>query len=186
MRNKTYILIFILILVVAFTGAAAITANRTIKAGREAIAKEEAPLDKYSMSEYSAKNSAAVFEALKAGDESALKKLLIKSDGTGDVMEFADWASADFDNAISMGSGSLTAKPNKKGRMDESERFFVDVGDSRYVFFIETLTSDYGRVNEGVSAVGVTTYSHFDATDYSWNGEKDDESALAGELFWNK
>jgi len=54
------------------------------------------------------------------------------------------------------------------------------------VLFIETLTSRWGMNNEGVSAVGVTTFSHFDGVDYNWSGEKDDQSALAGELFWDK
>ena len=39
--------------------------------------------------------------------------------------------------------------------------------------------------DEGISAVAVTTYSHFDKDlDYNWSGEADDESVLAGELFW--
>ena len=185
-KGKTKLIIFIIILALIFACTAALTARKIISAGRAEAKKEVTSLDKYSMSEYSSKNSEAVFAALKSGDEAALKKLLIDAKGAEDVMGFADWSSADFEKAVSMGSGSLTAKPDKKGRMDESERFFVDTGDSRYVFFIETLTADYGRVNKGVSAIGVTTFSHFDATDYEWNGEKDDESALAGELFWNK
>ena len=185
-KGKTKLIIFIILLALIFACTAALTARRTISSGRAEAKKEITTLDKYSMSEYSTKNTEAVFSALKAGDEAALKKLLIDANGAEDVMKFADWPSADFEKAVSMGSGSLTAEPDKKGRMDESERFFVDIGDSRYVFFIETLTEDYGRVNKGVSAIGVTTYSHFNATDYEWNGEKDDESVLAGELFWNK
>ena len=37
--------------------------------------------------------------------------------------------------------------------------------------------------NEGISAVAVTSYEHFDDLAYGWNGEKDDSSALAGESF---
>ena len=101
-------------------------------------------------------------------------------------MEFADWSKADFKNAESLGAGSLTAAPDESGRMDVSERFFVEAGDKKYVLFIETLTSRWGRKNEGVTAVGVTTYKHFDDTGFAWNGKKDDSSALAGELWWNK
>ena len=111
---------------------------------------------------------------------------MISSDGIESVVNFADWKQADFDNAVSMGSGSLSGEPDADGRLDESERFFVYVGSNRYVFFIETQTSEYGRKNDGISAIGVTTFSHFDATDYAWNGEKDDQSVLAGQLFWQK
>lgn len=197
LRNKSTgnkrMLTLAVMLAVIFAAAVLITAlitkNVTEKKAAErleAAGQTEATLDKYSMQKYCADNAQAVFKALKDGDSKALKKLMIDPEGIEAVMEFADWTAADFESAISMGSGSLTAEPDDKGRMDESERFFVDVGDSRYVFFIETLTSDHGRKNDGVSAVSVTSYEHFDETDYEWNGEGDEQSALAGELYWNK
>ena len=176
-------ILYILIILAVFIAAAAISAKVT-KDRAEAKAAATGKVDYYSMSEYCRQNAYAVFDALKAGDSAALDKLLINSEGSDKVMDFADWSNADFDSAISMGSGSLTAEPDSEGRMDVSERFFVDVGDERYVFFIETLTSGRGRINDGVSAVSVTSYPHFDATDYDWNGEDDGESAVAGELFW--
>lgn len=139
--------------------------------------------DFYSMQKYSEENSAAVMKALKAGDAEALGKLMTDASGSEDVTGFAEWSEADFENAVSLGAGSLSAAPDKKGRMDISERFFVNVGDTRYVLYIETLTSRHGMVNEGVSTVGVTTYEHFDELDYGWNGEKDDASAVAGKSF---
>ena len=156
------------------------------QAAAEAEANSTGEPDKYSMQEFCHDNAMAVFSALKEGDTAKLKKLMKNPENAEAVMEFADWSKADFEGAVSMGSGSLTPAPDKDGFMDESERFFVYAGDTRYVFFIETLTSGYGTVNEGVSAIGVTTFSHFDATDYIWNGEPDDQSVLAGELFWNK
>jgi hypothetical protein len=100
-------------------------------------------------------------------------------------MEFADWKKADFENAVSMGAGSLTTAPDENGKMDISERFFVDIGDTRYLLFVETSTSRWGRANDGVSAVAVTTLEHFDELDWDWNGEPDDSSVLAGKLLWN-
>jgi hypothetical protein len=152
----------------------------------EEAAKKSGELDKFSMQKYCHDNAMAVFKALKAGDAKKLRKLMVDPKDIETVMDFADWSTAEFEEAVSMGSGSLTAEPDKDGKMDESERFFVNAGGSRYVFFIETLTSSYGRKNDGVSAIGVTTFDHFDATDYVWNGELDDYSALAGELFWNQ
>lgn len=156
------------------------------QAEEEAAKQNTGEPDKYSMQEFCHDNAMAVFSALKAGDTEKLKKLMINSDNIEAVMGFADWSKAKFDEAVSMGSGSLTPEPDKDGRWDESERFFVYADGTRYVFFIETLTSDYGRTNDGVSAIGVTTFSHFDAMDYTWNGEAVENSALAGELFWNK
>lgn len=141
-------------------------------------------LDKYSMQQYCRQNAEDVFKALKRNSKKQLEKVMIDPEGVDSVIAFADWRNADFDNIVSMGSGSLTTAPDKNGRMDESERFFVDVDGTRYVLFIETVTSGMGRNNDGVSAIGVTTYEHFDADDYDWNGEASDYSALAGELFW--
>lgn len=139
--------------------------------------------DFYSMAEFSEKNSANVMKALKDGDVDKLKTLMTDATGAEELMDFADWADADIENVVSMGAGSLSEAPDKKGRMDISERFFVNVGEQRYVLYIETLTSRHGMINEGVSMVGATTYDHFDELDYGWNGEKDDSSAVAGKTF---
>ena len=151
-------------------------------------------IDYYSMQEYCRQNVKEVFAALSSGDSDALAQIMVSYDdgkvsalsdaeGVASVMDFADWSEADFDGAISMGVGSLDAEPDSAGYFDVSERLFVDVDGSRYVFFIETLTSERGSVDEGVCAVSVTSFSHFDATDYVWNGEKDAQSVIAGRLF---
>ena len=143
-------------------------------------------VDMYKMHEFSEKNSASVMKAMSSGDSNKLAKLMITSEGAEAVMEFADWKKADFDKAASMGSGSLDAGPDDNGLMEISERFFVDVGDERYLLFIETSTSRWGRNNDGISAVAVTTFDHFDELEWKWNGEPDENSVLAGELLWNK
>ena len=142
-------------------------------------------VDVYNMHEFSEANSDLVMKALASGNSDKLAKKMTDPEGTAAVMEYADWKKADFDNAVSMGSGSLTDGPDENGNMDISERFFVDIDDVRYVLFIETSTSRWGRINDGVSAVAVTTLEHFDELDWNWNGEPDEESVLAGELWWN-
>lgn len=176
------IIVFVVLVLALFIGVTKHSANKTYN---ERLATEKiTTLDTYSMNNYCKTNADAVMSALKAGDLAKLESLMLDPQGASSVMEFADWSKADFKNAVSMGSGSLTTKPNKKGRMDVSERFFVNTDNNKYVFFIETVCSRLGRDNDGVSAVAVTTFSHFDAVDYMWNGEKDDSSALAGKLFW--
>lgn len=141
-------------------------------------------VDVYRMHEFSEQNSAAVMKALASGSGDKLKKIMIDAEGSEAVMEFADWKKADFDNAVSMGSGSLDPKPDKKGNMEINERFLVDIGKEKYVLFIESATSRWGRNNDGISAVAVTTYEHFDDLDWDWTGEPDDNSVLAGKLLW--
>ena len=143
-------------------------------------------LDFNSMQEFSAENAAVVMDALKSGSKGKLEDLMTDTVGLDGVMNFAKWNKADFKKAVSMGAGSLTAAPDGSGKMDINERFFVDIGDTRYVIFVETLTSRWGRENDGISAIGVTTYDHFDELGYNWNGEADEQSALAGDLWWDK
>ena len=179
------LLIFVAALAVLFVAVTAITASKTLN---EAKANETfTEIDYYSMQEYSDQNVESIMKALKSGSSENLSKLITASDtkeGVDAVLEFADWSNADIENAVGLGAGSLSPEPDANGRMDVSERFFVYAGDSKYVLFIETLTSRWGRNNDGVSAVAVTTFEHFDALDYGWNGESDDYSAVAGSLFW--
>ena len=183
---------------------------------REKENKKYDAIDYYSMSEFSRENSESVMTALKSGDTDYLLDLFVVINDTGsagndgaddaddsgeayvpitlgelkagvrEILEFAEWQEADFENAVSMGSGSLMTQPDADGRMDVSERFFVDVDGSTYVLFVETVASKWGRENEGVSAIGVMTYSNFDNIEYAWLGEKTDYSALAGKLFWEE
>ena len=145
-----------------------------------------AELDVYDMHESCRQNSAKVLEYLKAGNTKGLEKLMISSDGLDEVMLYTDWSSADLDNAVSLGTGSLSAAPDADGKMDVSERIFVDTDSGRFVFFIETITSENGKTNDGVSAVGVTSFGYFDSVDFEWNGEAGDNSVLAGKLYRDK
>ena len=182
-KNKGKVILFALLVLALFAVVAAKTAKDTfsdLKAG-----ESFSEVDYYSMQKYSDQNSEAVFSALKSGKPDKLSKLLQSSEGADAVMEFADWSEADFKNAVGLGAGSLSSGPDDDGRIDISERYFVDVGEEKYVVMVETVTSRWGRTNDGISSVAVTTYSHFDSDlDWDWLGEADDYSALAGELFW--
>jgi hypothetical protein len=182
-KTKNRIIALVIFAAILILLTTAITAFSTYKAKRQNEHLKN--FDFYKMSEFSSKNSEQVMKALASGNSKKLEKQMIDSEGAAAVMEFADWKKADFENAVSMGAGSLTTAPDENGKMDISERFFVDIGDTRYLLFVETSTSRWGRANDGVSAVAVTTLEHFDELDWDWNGEPDDSSVLAGKLLWN-
>ena len=177
----TGVKIFLLFLAVLFVCAFGFAGVKTYDSR---IANESFDqVDFHSMADFSAKNSKKVIKALKSGNMTKLTRLVGDEAGAEEVMRFADWREANFDKALYYGAGSLSAGADKNGRTDIAERIVVQAGDTKYMLYIETLTSRWGRKNEGVSAVGVTTYAHYNELDSVWNGEKDDESALAGTLF---
>lgn len=192
-KAATKAIIFLVAVAVLLVGTTVITAKNVRASKSEKMQEEmrEDPkayggLNRYKMHEFCDKNAKAAMKALKSGNKKKLESLLTDSEGLDAVMDFADWSEADFDNAVAMGSGSLMAEPTEKGLMDISDRFFVEVGDQKYLLFVETLTSEWGRKNSGISALGVTTFEYFDATGYTWNGEEDDQCAVAGKAFWNE
>lgn len=181
--TKVKVIFFLLLLAAVFVAVTSRVASDTFKELKAAESFSE--LDYYSMQEYCDKNASTVMSALKSGKADKIKAIMTNSEGLDEVMNFADWSQADFKNAVGLGAGSLSPGPDADGRIDMSERFFVDAGDTKYVFFIESVSSRWGRTDEGISAIAVTRYTHFDADlDYVWNGEPDDQSALAGSLFW--
>lgn len=183
-KSNQILVIALLLIALVFTVTAVRTAGSTYS--KKVAGENITEPDFYAMAGYSAENSASVMKALKSGSAEKLGSLLTDPKGAEDVIAFADWSAADFDHAVSMGAGSLSAAPDKDGVMDISERFIVSAGEQKYVLYIETLTSRHGMNNEGVSLVGVTTYEHFDEIDYNWNGDKDDSSAAAGKSFLKK
>lgn len=173
---------FLIGLMLLFLAVAVLSAVHAYRHKRATEKFDE--LDLYSMHEYSRINSEKALRALKEGNSGALEKLMISNEGLSDVSGFADWSGMNMDNLVSMGSGSLSFKADPKGRIDISERWIAETEDGKHVFFIETRTSRWGRQNDGISALAVTSFDHFDELDYGWNGEADESSALAGKLFW--
>lgn len=182
MSAETKLKIILVLLAVVFLAVAVLTGIHTYRHKMATESFDE--LDMYSMHEFSQKNSEQALQALKDGDKAKLEKLMVTAEGVDGLMGFAEWSGLDIENAVSMGSGSLSTKADAKGRIDVSERWIVETADNKYVLFIETLASRWGRKNEGISAIGVTTFDHFNDVDYNWAGEAGESSALAGELFW--
>ena len=184
-NRSNKILIGALIILALIFVLAALIGSKT--AYNKKVASEQlTEVDFNSMQAFSAENSAAVMDALKSGSKGKLEELLPNAEGIDELMGFAKWNKANFRKAVSLGAGSLTTAPDGSGKMDVSEMFLVDIGDTKYVLFIETLTSRLGRNNEGVTAVGATTYEHFEEIDRNWSGVPDEQSVLAGKLWWNK
>jgi len=180
-KSNRILLIAFLIMLAVFVFTAVKTTNSIYskKVSEEKITEP----DFYAMAEFSNENSQAVMKALKTGKAEKLGSLMIDSKGAEAVAGFIDWSKADFDNAVSLGAGSLSTAPDKNGMMDISERFIIPVEDYKCVLYVETLTSRHGMNNEGVKKVGATTYKHFEELNYGWNGEADDSSVSAGESF---
>jgi|GEM_PF-1618520 len=180
-KNVKLIFFFILLLAI-FVAVATLVAKQTFTEKKAGESLNE--IDYYSMQTYSNANVKLVTDALKAGKADKLKGKMKNTEGIDSVMEYADWSKADFKHATNLGAGSLSVKPDANGLMDVNERLFVDIDGTQYVLFVETLTSRWGRDNEGISAIAATDFEHFEALNYGWNGEPDDESVLAGSLFW--
>ena len=179
-RNNKGVKIFLLLLAVLFVCSFAFSAFRTFEKRLKSESFDQ--VDFYSMSGFSAENSEKVIKALESGNLKKLIKLVGDEAGAEEVMGFADWRNANFDTAVSYGAGSYSTSTDKNGRTDIAERLVVQVGETKYMLYIETLTSRWGRKNEGVDAVAVIPYARYSELD-TWNGEKDEESALAGTLF---
>ena len=173
--------IFLLLMAVLFVCVFAAMEVRTYRA--QIAGESFDSTDFYSMQGFASKNSEKVLSALSSGNMKKLSKLIGDAEGAEEVMRFADWRKADLDKAVSYGAGCLSTSADSRGRTEIAEKYVVQANETKYVIYIETLTSRWGRKNEGVSAVGVTTYSHYKELDGNWNGDKDEESALAGTLF---
>ena len=184
-KKSTQILIILMLLTALVFVIVAIMSAKSTYNKKVAEEKITEP-DFYAMTEFSSQNSKAVMKALKSGSAEKLGSLMIDPKGAEDVIAFASWGDADMDNAVSLGAGSFSAAPDKKGMIDICERFVVPAGEQKYVLYIETLTSRHGMNNEGVKVVAATTYEHFDQLYYAWNGNADESSAVAGESFVKK
>lgn len=181
-KNNAKLIIFLILLLAIFVALTTLVARQTFS-GKKAN-ENLSEIDYYSMQAHSNANVKLVTEALKSGKADKLKGKMKNTEGIDAVIEFADWGNADFKHASSLGTGSLSAKPDANGLMDVSERLFVDIEGVQYVLFVETVTSRWGRDNDGISAIAATSLEHFEALDYGWNGDPDDQSVLAGSLFW--
>lgn len=181
MRNTSKIVVFIILIIGIIIAVTTITARLTYK---NKIAEEQfTEPDMYKMQEYSNKNSMGVFQALKDGDRKILGELVISNDNFDKLLKYANWDQMDIDKVSSSGAGSMMPKPDKNGRMDVVEMFGVKIGGKKYVVYIQTVVSRWGKANDGVSCIAVTTTKRYEETDGELDWKTDKEVIRAGKMF---
>lgn len=185
MNRKIYKILITIVLVLAiicgfiyWTGR---TAERTYQKRAENETSTE--LDVYKMQNYAAENAKKALKALEKEDANELSKLINNPSNVDKLIEYADWEKLDLDNKTSFGTGSFMPEPDKKGRMDVGEQIILNVGKGKYAIYIQTVTSRYGKVDEGISCIAVTTWKHFNEIDYAWKWQTDSGTLRAGKPF---
>ena len=186
MFKKFFKGLLIIILVVVLGGGliyyTGVVAGRTYQERVNAETSKE--LDVYKMQKYAHENAEDVLKALKKGDAEKLEETLINPSNIEDIIDYADWEHIDDKNSTSFGTGSFMPKPDKKGRMDVGEQMMIKIGKEKYAFYVQTVTSRYGKINDGVACVAVTNFKHFDDVDYLWHWQTDAETLRAGKAFY--
>lgn len=175
----------IILIIVLIAGFVYWTGRTAVKTYKERVNNEQnTELDVYKMQKYAADNAEKVLEALAAEDSDEIAELVPKASNVDELMEYANWGDLDLENKTSFGTGSFMPKPDKKGKMDVGEQIVLDTGSGKYAIYIQTLTSRYGRTDEGISCIAVTTWKHFDEIDYAWNWQTDSGTLRVGKAFY--
>lgn len=178
--------ILIIVLVVALGGAliyyTGIVAGRTYQ---ERVNSETSKdLDVYKMQNYAHENAEIILKALKKCDAEKLKENINEATNVEELIDYADWKNLDIKGSTSFGTGSFMPRPDKDGKMDVGEQIILKVGKEKYAFYVQTLTSRYGKINEGITCVAVTTFKHFDEIDYLWLWQSDSKTLRVGKAFY--
>lgn len=139
-------------------------------------------LDYYKIQEYSLENSEDVFESLANGGE-GLRELMAGRENVHELLKFADWESGDYENVRSFGGGNFSKRCNDKGQIEYADMWWVPIGDEKYMIYIQSVSSRYGRDNDGVKCIAVTSYSHYSDIDGEWDWRTDDETVRIGTPF---
>lgn len=136
--------------------------------------------DTYKMSEFSEENSTKAIKALKKKDVDALKELMIDDSNVKKLVNYVDWSEINLKKTKTLGGGSYMSEPNSDGKMDFGEMYWVKIDGKKYIMYIQTVCSRYGRGNDGIQAIAVTTDKHYEAIDWEWEWQEDNETMLAG------
>lgn len=140
--------------------------------------------DTYKMSEYSEENATAVVNALLKGDKDDIRDLMIDKNADVDkIINYADWTKASEKDIRTLGGGSYRSEPDKDGRMDFGEIYWIKTGKKTYILYVQTVCSRYGKANDGVQAIAATTWEHYDAIDWAWEWQDDNQTVMAGKPF---
>lgn len=178
--------ILVVILVVAVGGAliyyTGLVAGRTYE--ERVAAETNEKVDVYKMQNYAHENAEMVLKALKKSDTDKIQDNMRKPADLTKLMNYADWKDLDIKCKTSFGTGSFMPKPDKKGRMDVGEQIMLKAGNTKYVIYVQTLTSRCGKIDEGITCIAVTTFKHFDEIDYAWLWQTDSSTLRAGKAFY--
>ena len=141
-------------------------------------------LDVYKMQKYAHENAEEILKALEKCDAEKLEESINEPSNVEELINYADWKKLDKKGSTSFGTGSFMPKPDKEGKMDVGEQIILKVGKEKYALYVQTLTSRYGKINDGVTCVAVTTFKHFDEIDYLWLWQSDSKTLRAGKAFY--
>lgn len=186
MFKKFFSVIIAIILIIGlFAGFIYWTGRTAGKTYQERVNNEQnTELDVYKMQKYAADNAEKVLKALKKEDADKIAELVPKAANVNELMQYADWGELDINNKTSFGTGSFMPKPNKKGKMDVGEQIILSAGNGRYAIYVQTVTSRYGKIDNGISCIAVTTWKHFDEIDYAWKWITDSGTLRVGKAFY--
>lgn len=185
MRSKVFksivAILFIALLVIVFVIVTTRTANKTYDSR---VANEKnTEVDVYKMETYARDNAAKVLDILQDKDKDALESTLLNPSNVDKLINYADWDKLDTDKMTSFGTGSYMPKPDEDGKMDVGELISLKLGKDEYVIYIQTLTSRWGKIDEGVSCIAVVNRKRFDDVDYAWEWQTDNKTLRAGKPF---
>ena len=186
MFKRTFNSILTVILIIGLIAGFVYWTGRTAgKTYQERVNNEQnTELDVYKMQKYAVDNTEKVLEALVAGDSDEIAELVPRATNVKELMEYADWENLDLDKKTSFGTGSFMPKPDKNGKMDVGELITLKTQNGKYVMYVQTVTSRYGIIDDGVSCIAVAKWKHYDDTDYSWDWKTDSETLRVGKAFY--
>lgn len=180
-KKKTGDLVLALIVVlVMFIAAMYISAQLTYKYAKTHLYTTE--MDWYNVQDYNMKNCNKVFDALKNGGE-GLNDIIIEDVDITPLMDYANWENAEFEDIRAFGGGNTSLEPDSKGRIEYGDMWCVTIDGDRYMMYIQSISSRYGRNNDGVSFIAVTHWSHYDNIDWEWDWDDDEHTVTLGTSF---
>lgn len=169
---KAIVFVLLLFVIVMF-----VTANGTYYFAKEHFRTTR--LDEFQIQEFSSENCDAVFESLAKGGK-GLEDLMCGDPDVREFLKYADWSKGEYDDKRSYGGGSLEDGADANGIYEYADLWRVTIDGEQYMLYIQSESSRYGRENDGVSMIAVTTYEHFNELDANWDCKPDDDTLILG------
>lgn len=177
MNKKLDLLKAIMVVILIFVAIMFVTSYATYYFAKANLSTKV--LDEFQVQEFSSENCDAVFKALKGGG-AGLGDLMDEGTKTRKLLDYAEWPSADFEDKMSLGGGSFMDGADAEGYYAYEDIWSVYVNDERYIMCIQTVTSRYGRENDGVSCIAISTWDHYLGIDREWDIDNDENTVLIG------